>query len=586
MKKFTKTVVLTLAAAIIIGMLPASVFTAEASARSADAFAPFTRYRSTVRLTVGKENNAGGSFARGESAFDNGITRLIKEALNVEIVNKGGLFHRTGDSFNIVGGEYNTQLALRVASNTLPDTFYIQDNSPGQQMFKMLLEGKRLADLTEIYNTVIIGEAKKALDKVNKAELLRFMTVDGKIYGVTGGGEAINFPYMWVRQDWLDQLGLAVPTTIAEFEAVALAFIEAKPGGNPNTTGFVFNPYPGGMFGQWFGAIPIFNSLGSYPNAWIDKGGSIVNGAIQPETKTALAVLADWYEKGIIPKDFATLANGDEIRDAYVSTNGCGIFSSAWWQPWPNWDGHGEGSVNRDPGFAWTPVLGPVNAGGNFSALEDIFRPGGQVVNIRCRHPEAVILAMNVMAEYDGYRVPNERADEILAPMRAQSDGRTCSPFVGGIAPPRDRLDTFDAIEAYLVTGATDTTASDYWAVKGAFDFINDNGVDFFYNAGGVAGTSDAQKEEAMNRYVGYWGFYIAGGLLGAEGALDLVYPAFKGVTESDSEYGGILKDLTETVFHQIVTGVRPVDYFDTFVAQWKRSGGDIITKEINAAMK
>ena len=30
-----------------------------------------------------------------------------------------------------------------------------------------------------------------------------------------------------------------------------------------------------------------------------------------------------------------------------------------------------------------------------------------------------------------------------------------------------------------------------------------------------------------------------------------------------------------------IVTGAQPIDYFDTFVSEWKRLGGDAIAQEV-----
>ena len=44
------------------------------------------------------------------------------------------------------------------------------------------------------------------------------------------------------------------------------------------------------------------------------------------------------------------------------------------------------------------------------------------------------------------------------------------------------------------------------------------------------------------------------------------------------------LKDKEEKAFMQIIMGEQPVDYFDTFVAEWKAQGGDLITQEVNEA--
>ena len=38
--------------------------------------------------------------------------------------------------------------------------------------------------------------------------------------------------FYWIRQDWLDKLGLAVPTTVDELHDVLLAFKNNDPNGN------------------------------------------------------------------------------------------------------------------------------------------------------------------------------------------------------------------------------------------------------------------------------------------------------------------------------------------------------------------
>ena len=43
------------------------------------------------------------------------------------------------------------------------------------------------------------------------------------------------------------------------------------------------------------------------------------------------------------------------------------------------------------------------------------------------------------------------------------------------------------------------------------------------------------------------------------------------------------LQDLEKQAFVQIVMGEQPVDYFDTFVANWMAQGGETITAEVNA---
>ena len=58
---------------------------------------------------------------------------------------------------------------------------------------------------------------------------------DGKIYGLTGLNECFHCSYpnkMWINTKWLEQLGLAKPTTPEEFKAVLEAFKTQDPNGN------------------------------------------------------------------------------------------------------------------------------------------------------------------------------------------------------------------------------------------------------------------------------------------------------------------------------------------------------------------
>lgn len=46
------------------------------------------------------------------------------------------------------------------------------------------------------------------------------------------------------------------------------------------------------------------------------------------------------------------------------------------------------------------------------------------------------------------------------------------------------------------------------------------------------------------------------------------------------------LQKLESETFLNIIVGDTPVSSFDTFVAEWKRQGGDQITQEVNVIVK
>ena len=63
------------------------------------------------------------------------------------------------------------------------------------------------------------------------------------------------------------------------------------------------------------------------------------------------------------------------------------------------------------------------------------------------------------------------------------------------------------------------------------------------------------------------------------------VYNSFNGRTETMNSKWANLKKLEEETFAKIVTGKAGIDEFDAFVEEWKASGGDEITQEVQAEL-
>jgi putative aldouronate transport system substrate-binding protein len=115
---------------------------------------------------------------------------------------------------------------------------------------------------------------------------------------------------MGIRKDWLDKLGLQVPTTIDEWHTVLKALKE----GDPNRNGKADE-------------IPLLirkdtmlNFSNVFLNAWGItsqfnlKDGKVMYGPIQPEYKEFLQTLSSWYAEGLIDRDYA--ATDDKQKDA------------------------------------------------------------------------------------------------------------------------------------------------------------------------------------------------------------------------------------------------------------------------------
>ena len=122
------------------------------------------------------------------------------------------------------GATYTEQLNLKIAAHETPDMF----NPNGMET--QLIESGALLDLTPYLETYapnlynLIGEEVWSSVKANDP------TGQGKIWYIPGVIYGRNAPM--IRKDWLDKLGLSMPTTQAELVEVLKAFRDKDPNDN------------------------------------------------------------------------------------------------------------------------------------------------------------------------------------------------------------------------------------------------------------------------------------------------------------------------------------------------------------------
>ncbi|CAG7649057.1 hypothetical protein PAESOLCIP111_05791 [Paenibacillus solanacearum] len=118
-----------------------------------------------------------------------------------------------------------------------------------------------------------------------------------------------------VRKDWLDELGLQVPTTIDEWTAMLKAFKEKKGATAPfsvNSAPRVFNDFSSGAFSGAFGVMRNFYL----------EGGQIKFGPAEKGYKDFLGLFRSWYAEGLLDKNIATVDN--KQWDANISSGATG----------------------------------------------------------------------------------------------------------------------------------------------------------------------------------------------------------------------------------------------------------------------
>ncbi|MDF2923583.1 MAG: extracellular solute-binding protein family 1 [Paenibacillaceae bacterium] len=140
----------------------------------------------------------------------------------------------------------------------------------------------------------------------------------------TDNGDIYAFPFLktdpylrtyfgiGVRQDWLDKLQLAMPTTIDEWYGVLKAFKTKDPNGNGKADELPLLLLKGKL--NW-GNIFI-NAWGIRNDFYVDNG-KVQYGALTPQFKEFLTTMHSWYQEGLIDPDYA--ATDDKQKNAKVT---------------------------------------------------------------------------------------------------------------------------------------------------------------------------------------------------------------------------------------------------------------------------
>ena len=126
-----------------------------------------------------------------------------------------------------------------------------------------------------------------------------------------------------IRSDWLENLGLAVPTTLEELEAVFYAFAQDDPDGNGQDDTYALSAggNSGAMGRYMFQSI--FGIFGVNPLFWTEnEEGELEYGFTTDEVKEALKLLSKWYADGLIDPEFITTdarSSGTDVASKFAS---------------------------------------------------------------------------------------------------------------------------------------------------------------------------------------------------------------------------------------------------------------------------
>ncbi|SDW28019.1 carbohydrate ABC transporter substrate-binding protein, CUT1 family [Lachnospiraceae bacterium KHCPX20] len=510
---------------------------------------PFGKYPQTVEYTLGKMTEAANShMPEGDTYENNAYTRFLYKELNVQNRN----------AFEIDGNDdYKEKVAISIASRKLPDVMVVDD----EQTLKQLVDKDLIEDLTDVYEKCTSDRIKKIYQSYGR-QILDHATFDGRLMALPETNIDNGPSLFWVRKDWMDRLGLKAPSTVSDVQRILKAFVEKDPGrnGKGKTIGLVTRPELTGDCGyaQEYQTDIIFASFGAFPQQWIkDKHHKVSYGSIQPEAKKALATLRKMYKSGQLDRDFL-VRNSNNLVDLIVQGK-CGAFFGPWWAP----NNPLMESMQADPVASWVPYLIATDKKGNTSFAAQ--NPTGKYVVVRkgYEHPEIVMKITSVLFDKMTY---GQKGTEELEDYYKKNVDPTARPLSINV-DYKNALDICYRDLVDVIGGGKDPSSLDllegsyYSACK---DYIMDVNRQMPSPVEWAAYTSRITACRAIS------GDHI------------IEIPSyFYGETKTMKTNWWKLQELERQAYLSIVTGDKPLSYFDTFVKTWKKEGGEQITREV-----
>lgn len=338
---------------------------------------PFSKYAETVTVHLGGSMNPNAKIPDGMSYEDNSYTRLLKEDFNIEVV-----YDWVASS-----SDFDEKMNLCIGSGAIPDLMNVN-----AAQYRALLKYDMIQPLDQYFEDYA-SDALKGYVESGGEELKKCISNDkGEMMAIpapniTAGG--IN--EMWIRQDWLDNLGLEVPRTWDEMAAVAEAFVTQDPDGNgeADTIGILGpgnSDHMNAIGGNQFGLDPLFSSFQSYPQYWLqDEDGTVKYGSIQPETRTALEKIQKLYTDKLIDPEMLVRSNCQEA----VLSGKVGIFFGPWWC------GYTVGDATLAGEADWRAYFTPLSEDGNYYTHMAEPTTKYVVASKSCKNPEAAFKIIN-----------------------------------------------------------------------------------------------------------------------------------------------------------------------------------------------
>lgn len=499
---------------------------------------PYGAYPELVTYTLAQISGANNSnLPEGDTYEDNAYTRYLRKMLNIQ---NDTVYMDTEE-------RYSELVNILVKDQNLPDIMVVTD----REILKELVENDLVEDLTEVFEKCTSSRIKEMYESYGDA-LLNSGKFNGRLMAVPETVIDHGPNLLWLRKDWMEELGLEEPETLEDAFEIIDAFVQNRMGTEDGETpvGLACDTNLVGTTSSSYSVDPVFDSFGANPQRWISQDGEIVYGSLTEETKEALDYLHKLYDRRILDRNFALRAPNN-LRDLVVNGK-CGAFFGLWWTP----NNSLMESYEKNSEADWEPYYLQELADKN---VYESFRDNKYVVVRKgYEHPEIVMKIISVLFDYTRYEA--EDAREVNEYFALNVDP-TARPLVINVDYNEATYQVTENIEA---------------ALNGNYPEGNLTAIEqsYYQACSSYLSGNDYTAED----WAAYKSRISAVGLL-----VDKHYtPAVRSyLDDAGGEIPQSLRQFETRTFIQIIMGEKPVSYFETFVEQWYQQGGYELTQQI-----
>lgn len=233
------------------------------------------------------------------------VYKTICDKFNVKIIPSATTYDQRGEKLNLL-----------MASNTIPDIFTHAGFNAKATYEKWIKEGLVLP--ISDYVDDRYPNLQKVLAAFNSLADLE----GGKHYGLPvindGDPDALaegtisNSHTLWIRKDWLNNLGLQMPQNYEDFYKVCKEFTFNDPdkNGKNDTYGLCF-------VGSWW-TYPFLNMFNASLDRFREEDGKYIPENTSDGMKDALSYLHRMYREKILDPDFVTIKE-DKVKEKFIA---------------------------------------------------------------------------------------------------------------------------------------------------------------------------------------------------------------------------------------------------------------------------